>query len=285
MSIRLLLLLLCILFGSGAQSGTITLLADPPQAYQSFSIQLEETLSSLPLSDSTPNLLITIGPKSLTNALQQSIPTPLLALLVTHDEFDQALQQAPSLKHPATAIFREQPLHRLIQLSALALPSIHHVGILQSGEEENIEILTQQGLQITQQTTQQLHPSLRQLLSNTNALITHHDPALFNAQSFRGILLSAYRQQKPLICHTTSAVQAGCVVGASTSSEEMIAQTQTWISQFSRGGQGNTALFSPQYPAQFTVVTNPKVARSLGIHLDHPSTLTQQLQQFEETLQ
>lgn len=283
MSARLLLLLISALFSSGAQSG-ITLLADPSDAHQSFSMQLEEMLNPLENSHAR-DLHITIGPHSLDAALQQPDQAPILALLITRKEFEQRLQNSSVSELLVTAIFREQPLDRLIALTALTLPSIHHIGILQSGEVESFETTTQQDKTITWQTTQQFRTALKQVLSDSDALITHHDPLLFNAKSFRSILLSAYRQQKPLICHTASAVRAGCVAGLSTTTEEMIEQTLKWVSQFNQGEKSSMDLFSPRYPTQYSVVTNPKVARSLGIHLDHPSTLTQQLQQIEETLQ
>ena len=281
LSSLLLSILIFLSTASAAMAGAIHLLADNLSPYQPFAVQLQKRLSNTPHKDNTGkvSLRITIGPDSLNKALQQSDKSPILATLITQEAFNQATRHT-LLPPQISAIFREQPLQRLIALTHLATPSIQQVAILYDGEAPATANTTPLPLLLLQQTNN-LRSTLNTVLPHVDALITTHNPRLYNAESFKNLLLSSYRQQKPLICHTSAMVAAGCIMGAHSSAADLLEETLTWIEEFQHNNS-HEQIPRPRHSSYFSVVTNPKVARSLGLQLPHPSRLTQLLQAHEE---
>ena len=270
----LLLLLLVELNLTGAYA-TITINADDTPIHQQFSNILHSKIEQQRLQQQCLPLQITIGPKALSSALTIQKEIPILALLITQDEFQAATKERSM--SPISAIFREQPLQRLIALTQIATPSIHHLGLLTTQPH----ILSSIPPPIViQQPAPQLRQALNTLLPKVDALVSHHNPKLFTPDSIKNILLSSYRQQKPLICHTRALVTAGCIMGVHSSASELIKESLDWI-QYYQNQEDNHPLQPPRYSRHFSVSTNNKVAQSLGFRLSHPSQLTQQLQELE----
>lgn len=245
------------------------IIADPSAPHQQFKQTLLEQLETT-LSDIPPDqLTITIGPQALQQTLNQS-STPLLALLVTQDQFTSA---TADLSHKASAIYREQPLSRLLRLIEISSPFLQQVGLLVTSPLE----LPSTPLWVKQQTAPRLRHALNTLLPEVDTLLIYHNPDLFTPTTMRHILLSSYRQQKPLICHTEALVRAGCMVGVHSNPEAWIKTAREWLVAYQ---QSNYQQLPPSlYSQYFSVSTNRKVARSLGFDLPHPDLLNRQLQQ------
>ena len=275
MHVPLLLLLLLVELNLTGACATITINADDTPVHQQFSNILHSKIEQQQLQLHLP-LQRTIGPKALNSALTIQKKTPILALLITQNEFQAATEKRAV--SPISAIFREQPLQRLITLTKIATPSIHHLGLLTTQPHTLPSISSPI---VIQQPAPQLRQALNTLLPKVDALLTHHDPKLFNPDSIRNILLSSYRQQKPLICHTQALVTAGCIMGVHSSATELIKESLDWIQYYQNHGE-NHPLQPPRHSRHFSVSINNRVAQSLGFRLTHPSKLTQQLQELED---
>lgn len=273
---RTLLLLQLLSSGQGLAANAFKITADPLPSHQQFATQFKQSLFSGKKGQQIEQLQITIGPRSFKEVLQQRDDTPILALLLTAEEL-HTLRPLPPHR-TITILFREQPLQRLINLTQITSPSLLQAGLLTTSSEPLSFTHTRPA--ILQQATSNLRSGLKHLLPKVDALITYHNPTLFTPDSFRNILLSAYRQQKPLICHTEAMVKAGCVVGVHSSVADLINEAIEWIDQYPNSRHSKQRV-ETQYSSHFTVSTNPKVAQSLGIRLPHPSHLREQLLQLE----
>lgn len=276
---HLVLLLLPLLLWAPEQllaSESIKILSSERPSHRHFAKLLQQKITTEALN-SNRELRITIGAAALGQALRQKERTPVLALLITHNEFSSLTKDHPS-PPPVSAIYREQPIQRLLNLTRIATPTIQSVAL---PIQENPLVPTPDTSLLTPHKTSDLRTVIKNILPTVDAVITHHSPLLYNAKSFKHLLLSSYRQQKALICHTQAMVTAGCIMGTYSTADQLIQESIDWITEYQQDATIE-ALLPPRYSSHFSIATNNKVARSLGHQLPNRALLLQQLITLEE---
>jgi len=94
-------------------------------------------------------------------------------------------------------------------------------------------------------------------------LLVLPDSAIYNGLTIRNILLATYRSSVPLIGFSSFYVKAGALCAVFSAPEQIAAQVASLIRQF-----GETRLLpAAQYPQEFEVMVNERVAHSLGLHI------------------
>ncbi len=257
-------------------SGVIEIHASDTSSHRHFAQRLQQSITAETI-ETNKTLHITIGIAALNQLLRSKQTSPILALLVTRDEFSRAHKDHPS-HSLVSAIYREQPVQRLLNLTEIATPTIQSIAVpIQLDSPPP----TPDSSLLTLYKTDNLHSVIRNLLPTVDALITHHNPKLYNAKNFKHLLLSSYRQQKPLICHTRAMVTAGCIMGTYSTPNQLIRESIDWITEYQQGAAIESILL-PRYSSHFNVATNHKVARSLGYQPPNNALLLQQLMSLEE---
>ena len=248
---------------------------------------LQQRLPSIPVSIHSAN---NIPPNDTKNTLIVTIGDNLLPWLVAEkNNYAAALAFSVSSttylaqlrnNENVTALFRDQPLSRQLQLAKLLLPSLHRVGVIVGHKALPISVAELElgsGLEIQSidiEDKVDWPKYLSQLMANNEVLLGIDDPKIYNADNIRSILLTTYRHGKFLIGPGRSFVNAGSLASCYTAPDQYLQQLLDMVGTLLR----NQKLPRPQYPHAYRVAINPQVATSLGLTVPDEQTLTARLQ-------
>jgi hypothetical protein len=234
-------------------------------------------------------VIIGVGMKAAT-AVSSSEASSVLNVLISRSSYEKLLQDFPRRigSHTFSAIYLDQPIERQIELISAALPHKHNIGILYSTPPKELVHIRQEmkdhGLILHEQTVGSefsLFEALQVSLSSNETLLALPDATVYNDSTVRNILLATYRSGIPLIGVSPGYVTAGALCAVFSTPEQIAIQTATLILQF----EDSHALPAAQYPREFDVMVNEKVARSLGLQLKQASALHDEIRSHIEVNQ
>lgn len=218
-------------------------------------------------------LQVTVGRQALETWLSHSASGNVLALLVTRYDWQQLLKSHPSLRQRGTALHVDPSPLTQLRLAQSIRPSPQRVGIL---VHEDID-LASIGLDQVQadplvsviQTNESENTlqEISQLLERSDALIAIPDSRLYGPQNFRHVLLSAYRQRKPVIGFSGAGVRAGCIAAPYVNGEDLADAALRRIRELASWPIG-TPLPAPQDIPSSEIRVNQDVANALGIQVE-----------------
>ena len=286
-----LLLCLTLLLAPVAWAGNVTLLlSDSTGPYAEFSSTFSETLNSrrwsihlVPKADAytpgTPaaDLIVTAGSDALRQALQRAPPgTPILATLLPRQTFERLLNDAPRAKRQLTALVLDQPPTRLSAFIRHLLPGQARIGILSSPETRSLLPALRQaggGLQFESEDVENdaaLLNALNNLLPRVGALLALPDASIYRRDNIKSILITTYRQQRPVIAYSSAFVTAGALAALYSTPAQIARQSAELIEQ-------PGTLPTIVYPAQFAIAINASVAQALGLNVTDEASLRQRM--------
>lgn len=238
-------------------------------------------LSSMPAADSA-SLLITLGEEALQWRLQQPIVTPTIAAYLTLD----SLQQWHDSVRPASIqiLLASAKPERQIILAQLLIPRLDTVGLIFSEQQrwqtrfwQTAAIRRGVNLYARSVPSQATLPRvLADALNESEVLIGLDDPAIYNAENLKTLLLSSYARNRVLIGPSAPFIAAGSLSTTYSSPENMADSIidmlqETWKPAAIR------------YPDRFSVLSNPQVARSLGLPPSDDAELMRRIHAQEQT--
>lgn len=289
-----LLLWLACLFALPAQAREILLVStERSAALQDFAealaqrrpndqVRLEspENLPPAASLDGETRLLL-LGSGALNWRLASHAAPPALTLLVSRVEARQVLgdREPPHL----SLLWSDPPPVRQLQLALQLSPRPQRIGVLLSPSSEfllaELDHAAQQlGVELVSelQTRSEDSRPLRELLGRSDLLLGLDDKQLYNAQTIKGILLSAYAENRALIGPTAAFVKAGSLASTYSDQSDWLETLDTLLDEPAE--QWPRSL----YPERFKVQSNRQVARSLGIDLQGDAELAQRLAEGEK---
>ncbi len=285
------LLCLTLLLAPVAWAGNVTLLlSDSAGPYAEFSSTFSEALNSrrwsihlVPKADAyTPgapaaDLIVTAGSEALRQALQRAPPgTPILATLLPRQTFERLLNEAPRARRQLTALVLDQPPARLSAFIRHLLPGQTRIGILSSPETRLLLPALRQSsgnLQFDSEDVDSdgaLLPALNNLLPRVGALLALPDAGIYRRDNIKSILITTYRQQRPVIAYSSAFVTAGALAALYSTPAQIGRQAAELIEQ-----AGTLPVIV--YPAQFAIAINANVAQVLGLNVADEASLRQRL--------
>ncbi len=206
---------------------------------------------------------------------------PVLSVLVPRATFETLARERGRQgdSRGFSAIYLDQPFARQLQLIRFALPDRSRVGVLAGAvAAEQLPLLQAAGkgsrLKINVEKVSReddVIPSLRQLLRDSDVLLAVPDPLVYNRNTIQGLLLTTYRYQIPVVGFSLSYVRAGALVAVYSVPPQIGQQVGEML--LGLAGDRNPALPPPQYPKYFSVSVNYQVARSMGIEVDNEAVL------------
>ncbi len=215
--------------------------------------------------------IITLGITAADYAHNNAAGTPAIHSYIT--EF-QYLNNINTLQHSEnqTSIFLNQPLQRYLHFIKLLLGA-NKVGIMRSknniaSHEKVIEFSKNPGVELEQVLFEKgenpLH-KIKDLLKRNDVLLSSPNPNIYNRHTLKGILLSAYRQNKPVISYSPSHVKSGALAAIFSSPENIGHQISDVLNH-----SLEDINFRPEnfyYAAEFDIQINQRVAKSLNLKL------------------
>ncbi|MCL4745579.1 MAG: hypothetical protein KJZ83_09200 [Burkholderiaceae bacterium] len=249
------------------------------------------TASAEALARESRKLLIAVGTLATQEALRNADPNvALLCVLVPRASFEAMLaasrgeRRTPDPRR-VSALFLDQPPGRQMELIRQALPGLSRIGMIlgpnSAGELDRFAVAAEgRGLklsveQITRDTA--LFPALQRVLADTDVLLALPDPQLINAETARNLLLTSFRTRTPVIGYSAAYVRAGALAAVYSTPAQIGAQTGEIARSFLAAG----SLPAPQFPKQFSVTVNARVARSLGVVLDDEAAIRERIARRE----
>lgn len=271
------LLLALLLLAGPVRAADILLTArDDSKAVRNFSKALSQqrpqdrvrfqTLDTLPPPGQLPvtTRLILLDPASLDWRLQEAKGPATLVLRISRLQAHERLGE--NIPAHLSLLWSDPPLARQLHLIRKVLPQARRIGVLYGRDSQFLLTELRQaakpmGLEIVAQNWGPPYDSraLQSVLKDSDVLLGLDDPALYNPRTAKNLLLSSYARQQALIGPNASFVKAGSL--ASTYSDQ-----QDWLSILaSLLDQPPSTWPRALYPMRFKVLSNPQVARSLGI--------------------
>lgn len=158
-------------------------------------------------------------------------------------------------------------LARQAKLVRVLLPQVRRAGLLASaGDIARLEEEVRgAGLTVTSRRwdPDQAVRVTGDLLRDADVLLAQPDPTIYNRDYAKALLLTAYRQGKPMIGPSAAFVRAGALASLYATPDAIAGEVVAALSSFERTGR-----LPPKASVErFQVVVNPQVARSLGVVL------------------
>jgi hypothetical protein len=227
---------------------------------------------SSPSSLPADSRLILLGPDALDWRLSDPSGPPTLILQISRVQAYKRLGE----RRPAqlTLLWSDPPPNRQLQLIRQLLPRARRVGLLYSDDHRFLvnEIRQQaaaQGLAVSSwywPDAVDNRPLIR-LLEESDVLLGVDDPALYNSNTIKGVLLASYNHKLALIGPTAAFIRAGSLSSTYSDQQDWLNTLDRLLSQPAQSWPRET------YPADFKVLSNPQVARSLGVDLSNDQAL------------
>ena len=192
-------------------------------------------------------------------------------------------EQLQQLERDANRFFvlLDQPLQRYLAFTHYLL-KVSSIGILTDQpfdpELERMPILNRLDLDLSiyrVDADNKLLPVLRRLLREHDALLMLPRQSIYNPESLKGVLLSSYRQRRPVISYSPAHVRSGALASIYSSPIDI----GRHLALLTKRSIANN--MSPEtdfhYARFFSISINRQVARSLGLALPGNAELRDQL--------
>ena len=190
--------------------------------------------------------------------------------------FERLLNEAPRARRQLTALVLDQPPARLSAFIRHLLPGQTRIGILSSPETRLLLPALRQSsgnLQFDSEDVDSdgaLLPALNNLLPRVGALLALPDAGIYRRDNIKSILITTYRQQRPVIAYSSAFVTAGALAALYSTPAQIGRQAAELIEQ-----AGTLPVIV--YPAQFAIAINANVAQALGLNVTDEASLRQRL--------
>jgi ABC-type uncharacterized transport system substrate-binding protein len=258
---------------------TIEQLVDRTEVEAKYTIRTLKSFKQNSTSDLNAQLIITLGHEASEYAHGLDIKNPVIHSYVTEFQY----KEHPS-KHNHSSVLLEQPLERYV-LFIKYLLAVKNIGILKTSEEQ---VPASELRRIQQKYKLNMNQSIfhkgdnpvsavRHLLDNNDVLLTLPAPEIYNRKSLKGILLTSYRMNRPVISYSPSHVKSGALAAIYTTPENIGQQLAELVTQFLK--QDSVELKPVYFASDFNISINQRVAESLHLHLADRESILKLLRQ------
>lgn len=188
------------------------------------------------------------------------------------------------LREGESAVYWAPSLVDQLRLARHIMPGLHRVGLVVGAQDmaraqalsaaasaQHIEVMVQQA------TPALLVRHVARLAAQTDVLLAPVDSELFSRDNLKAVLQAAYRQSRVFIGPGPAYVRAGALASLYASPEVLAVDVAAAIREHQHHGHWP----SPSLVSRFDVITNPQVARALGLHLPDAAALTRAMQAEE----
>lgn len=186
-----------------------------------------------------------------------------------------------ALESGETALYWSPSLTDQLRLARHIMPGLRRVGLLVSAHDlprgQALRSAAQAaGIEVVVREAEPavLTRQVAELAATVDILLAPVDPLLFSRASLKPVLLAAYRQNRVFIGPTPAWVRAGSLASLHATPHTLAADVAEAILAWQQGGRWP----APAGASRFDVITNPQVARSMGLRLPDAESLTRLIQ-------
>ena len=232
------------------------------------------------------DLVVSIGSQTTQLLLDENIETPVLSALIPR-HIHLSLKKTHPDKKNWSSLLINQPIDRQFHLITAVLGKHKDTAVLVGPYTKDLNkslnkasAKTSHKINIKEiKTADQLVQSLNTLNHSVDVLLTLPDPVVYNKNTIREILLSAYRNKLPIIGFSRAYVKAGAIAAIYSEPEQISRQINDIVNDFFKNNRFQNKKY---YPIEFSVALNKNIARSLGIKLASDNAIIKQIKKAEK---
>ncbi|MEM7561829.1 MAG: ABC transporter substrate binding protein [Pseudomonadota bacterium] len=224
-------------------------------------------------------LVIALGMPAVKMAEKSGSVIPQINAYLTHEQYRQkksgdsftlVLDQHPK-RYLAFSQFLFQP-------DSLGLITEKSNPLVANGDELTRDLSVELNTYLVDKNNKLL-PVLRKLLKKDDGLLMLPQRALYNRDSLKGVLLTSYRFRKPVISYSPAHVKAGALASIYSSPIDIGRHLGEIVNQHL--SEKNKLEKGFVYARYYSITTNRKVAKALGIKIPERSYLLQKLSEVK----
>lgn len=270
--------------------------AQPSPRPQLIRIEAEELLDSTQFDTSCASpckLIVAVGSRATKAVLETRPDQAILSILIRKHAYDELVDAYVKEHHHQpnmTALYLDQPFDRQFKLIGSVIPSSSKpitVGVLLGPSSIGFEPVLEKTVEdypfklqvISVKSQDNAIAALDVLLEDVNVILSLPDSTIYNSRTARGLLLSAYRKQVPLIGFSRTYVNNGALAAVYSSPKQVANQTADIIMDIVKSE--DKTLPKPRFPDTYSIAVNHQVSRSLSIDIESESALHYNIAQQE----
>jgi len=218
-------------------------------------------------------LVITLGSEANLYVSRQFPDKPIISAYLTLQQWQDF--ESPGKRH--IAVLLDQPLERYLMFSHYLLQP-RSIGIVNLSPQEintrQSNILSEHRLKLSQYQlnhVDKLLAKIRQLVQNDDVLLMLPNQNIYNRHTLKGILLTAYRKNTPVISYSPAHVKSGALASIYSSPEDIGKHLGDLLNRHMDDPLKLSD--SPQFAKYYSITTNSRVAHSFGIKLPDASEI------------
>lgn len=231
------------------------------------------------------DLVIAVGRSALEKMLDKGITTPILSIMVRKGEYLALMHKHHQLpgapEFHVSALWLDQPYKRQLLLTKKVFETLGDpitVGVILGPNSKRDELVLKQAAQKWKVNLEVAHVAhdedpinaMNHILSDAHVMLAIPDYEVFNRQTARGLLLSAYRKHVPLMGYSRATVNIGAVAALYATPKQIARQVARITKQFAV----DKRLPKGQFPDEFIVAINHQVAQNLNLPAFSSQALT-----------
>jgi len=254
---------------------------------QKLMLSSENKISALEsLKIKKQDLVISIGSQVTQLLLDENIETPVLSALIPRHIYLSLKKTHPDKKNWSSLLIN-QPIDRQFHLITAVLGKHKDTAVLLGPYTKDLNASLKKASKKSShkiniqeiKNADQLVQSLNTLDHSVDVLLTLPDPVVYNKNTIREILLSAYRNKLPIIGFSRSYVKAGAIAAIYSEPEQISRQINDIVNDYFKNSRFQNKKY---YPVEFSVALNKNIARSLGIKLATDNAIIKQIKKAEK---
>ncbi len=262
------------------------------EIYQNFYSQLEKKLHTNIIITKTSyseinnetlsqyNFIVSIGYKAARTLSNHKTNGNIVYSLIPDNE---ALQRkTPCKKTTCYKIYINQPVSRYIKLFKILFPKGKNLVLATTHTNSKISQQVKSASknngivykEISIQKNKNISRMFINELTSNDVLLALPNPAIYNANNAKSIILSSYHANVPIIAYSKSFAKAGALISLYSSTDNIAEKTANIVNSIIKDGPQKQKKY---YPDNFTIEINSSVARSLNINIDSENVIKRKL--------
>lgn len=235
------------------------------------------------LAQHQPKIIVTMGFEALRQVLDGGARVPVVAALIPRSGYEQLLRSLSTPRQAVAALYLDQPIARQMELIRLAFGGARRVAVLLGSESSWQQSLLRvsavahgfnlQSAEVGAPST--LAPALADVLQGADVLLAMPDSQVYNATTVTNVLMSSYRARVPVLAFSPAYARAGATLSLHSTPLQAGQQVAQMVRLYTQTGAAPIS----QYPTEFAITVNERVARSLDLDLNS-TVLTEQLKRL-----
>jgi len=270
------------------------LFAQPTKRPRLVRLETGNVQDSHALNDPNIGLIVAVGIEATKQALLKNNKTPLLSILTRKYALNNLLENlniSSNKNRKFTAIYLDQQFSRQFNLIECLLPNSKYPGPLgvvlgpsSISDQDKLQFhARKRSMELnTIKLSEEENPVavLDIMIDNAKAILAVPDPNAYNSNTSRGMLLTAYRKNVPIIGYSHQYVKNGALAAIYSTDKQIAIDTANMILELLN--LGDKPYPKARHPKQFSVAINYQVAKALGLNIKSENSVKNILEKLEK---